>query len=49
MVYAIRKSKQFFDKKEAGKNPDSKKPDASDDTKPVRRVRNENKKNKKKK
>ena len=49
MVYAIRKSKQFFDKKEAGKNPDSKKPDASDDTKPARRVRNENKKNKKKK
>lgn len=48
MVYAIRKSKQFFDKKEAGKKPDSKKPDASDDTKPARRVRNENKKNKKK-
>ncbi|CAL1172693.1 unnamed protein product [Cladocopium goreaui] len=31
-----RKSKQFFDKKEAGKNSDSKKPDASDATKPAR-------------
>jgi len=48
MVYAIRKSKQFFDKKEAGKNSDSKKPDASDATKPARRVRSENKKHKKK-